>query len=206
MFRAVCADGSRCFILSIPAFDLGGVLPPFLGTEPGVLASQSPYEASMLEIVHRLGTSAHRNQLLRGLLDYRAALRGIGLIEGFQWIDGSFVEDKELVRGLAPSDIDVVTLFERTGFENDEPGWRAHIAPHRFTLFNPRHCKATYRCDAYPIDLGTSGTNVARQSAFWFSLFSHQRDSFRWKGIIQCPLGPDGIDTDASDELARRGA
>jgi hypothetical protein len=192
--------------LSIPAFDLGGVLPPFLGSEPGVGAMQSPHDASMLELVHRFGTSAHRNQLLRGLLEFRSALRGIGLIDGFQWIDGSFVEDKEFVVGLAPSDIDLVTLFERPGFINDEAEWKAYVDPHRFTLFNPRHCKAAYRCDAYPIDLGTSGQNVAKLSAFWFSLFSHQRDTYRWKGIVQCPLGPDNIDQDASDELARRGA
>lgn len=182
------------------------MLPPFTGTEPGLLATQSPHVATPLELVHRFGTTPHRNLLLRGLLGYRAALRGIGLTQGFQWIDGSFVEDKETILGLPPSDIDVVTLFERPPSVADEASWRIHVAPHRFTLFNPKHCKANYHCDAYPIDLGTSGSNVARLSAFWFGLFSHQRDTQRWKGIVQCALGADGIDDAASDELARRGA
>lgn len=191
--------------MSIPAFDLGGLLPPFLGTAPGSAATQSPYQTTTLDLVSRFGTSDQRNGLLRGLLQYREALRAIDVVDGFQWIDGSFVEDKEAHLGLPPGDIDVVTLFERPAHIQSDADWKAFSGPHRFTLFNPKHCKATYSCDAYPIDLGTSGRNVARQSAFWFSLFSHQRVSYRWKGIVQVPLGPAAVDVDAHDELVRRG-
>jgi hypothetical protein len=191
--------------VSIPAFDLGGVLPPFLGTRPGASAAQSPHHASTEDLVHRFGTTPHRNRLLRGLLNFRLALRSIGVTEGFQWIDGSFCENKEQVLGQEPADIDLVTAFERPTFATTNADWKSHIPPHLPTLFNPRYCKATYNCDAYVIDLGTTGQNVARLSAFWFGLFSHQRDTYRWKGIVQCPLGLDPIDQPASDELARRG-
>lgn len=97
--------------MTIPAYDLGLVLPPFLGPRPGSVATQSPYDATTEELVHRFGTSAARNALLRGLLDLRAALRRIGITTGFQWIDGSFVEDKERRVGSAPGDIDIVTVL-----------------------------------------------------------------------------------------------
>jgi len=191
--------------MSIPAFDLGGVLPPFLGSRPGILAYQSPYHTDTEDLVLRFGTTPHRNQLLRGLLDLRAAFRTIGIVNGFQWIDGSFVEDKEGRGGSPPSDIDIVTVFERPAPLRDDVKWQAFAAAYLHTLFDPGYCKAHYRCEAFAIDLGMSGQNTAMLSAFWFGLFSHQRDTFRWKGVVQCPMGDDPVDQPASDELARRG-
>lgn len=191
--------------MSIPAYDLGGVLPPFLGPRPGISANQSPYEASTEELVHRFGTTADRNELLRGLLSLRADLRSIGITRGFQWIDGSFVEDKEARVGSPPGDIDIVTVFDRPIGYLDDASWQPFVAPYLTTLFDPGYCKATYGCEAFSIDLGRSGQNIAMSSAFWFGLFSHQRDTFRWKGVVQCPLGLDAIDNAASDELSRRG-
>lgn len=192
--------------MSIPAFDLGLVLPPFLGDRPGSSATQSPYRATTDDLVHRLGSTPERNTLLRGLLNLRAALRDIGVSNGFQWIDGSFVEDKERRLGIAPADIDVVTIFNRPAGLENEADWDDHTEPYMLTLFDPPYCKARYRCDAFYIDASRSGTSVATSSAFWFSLFSHQRDTFRWKGVVRCELGPAGIDDLADAELARRGA
>lgn len=190
--------------MSIPAYDLGLVLPPFLGPRPGSMASQSPYDATTAEIVARFGTSPARNTLLRGLLNLRAALRGIGVEEGYQWIDGSFVEDKERRLGAAPGDIDVVTVFDRPMGYTDNATWNKMIGPHA-ALFDPAHCKATYQCEAFYIDLGRRGQQVAALSAFWFSLFSHQRETFRWKGVVRCSLGGAGTDATADAELTRRG-
>jgi hypothetical protein len=190
--------------MPIPAYDMGLVLPPFLGPRPGSMASQSPYEATTEELVHRFGTSPARNTLLRGLLELRAALRAVGISQGFQWIDGSFVEDKERRLGIAPGDIDLVTVFDRpSGLEGNQ-AWVDAIGPHAL-LFDPAHCKATYRCEAFYIDLGRTGQQVAALSAFWFGLFSHQRDTFRWKGVVRCALGPSAADDAADAELSRRG-
>jgi hypothetical protein len=190
--------------MPIPAFDLGLVLPPFLGSMPGSSATQSPYDATTLELVQRFGTSPARNELLRGLVNFRSALRDLGLVSGFQWVDGSFVEDKERRLGLAPGDIDVVSVFDRPAGLTDHAGW-IQRANQNAALFDPAYCKATFKCEAFYIDLGRSGQLIASQSAFWFSLFSHQRDTFRWKGVVRCLLGDDTIDADADLELTRRG-
>lgn len=192
--------------MAIPAFDLGGVLPPFVGAEPGSFAFQSPYRASPEQLVVRFGTSAHRNHILRGLLTYRHELRKVGLTNGFQWVDGSFVEDKEKTKGSAPKDVDLVTLFERPAGLEADAAWNAFAAPLLSTLLDPDYCKANFACDAYPIDLGVTRQGAAMLSAFWFSLFSHQRATYRWKGIVQIPLGPDSLDAAADAELTRRGA
>jgi hypothetical protein len=64
----------------------------------------SPYVVTALEVVTSLGTSEARKTILRGWLLHRAALRAVGLDRGFQWLDGSFVEDKVL------KDLDVVSF------------------------------------------------------------------------------------------------
>ena len=153
--------------------------------------------------MHRFGVTDRRNRYLRGLLGLRAELRSLGLTSGFQWIDGSFVEDKE-ARGSEPGDIDIVTVFDRPTGLSDHAAWQAHVMP-KAALFNPAHCKATYNCEAFYIDLGNNSQNTARQSAFWFGLFSHQRSTYRWKGMVEVDLGPDPIDQAASNELTRRG-
>lgn len=190
--------------MPIPPYNLGLVLPPFLGPRPGTMGIQSPFEATTEDLVHRFGTSPARNLLLRGLLNLRAALRAIGIVEGFQWIDGSFVEDKERRMGAAPGDIDVVTVFDRPAGHQDNKRWVAAMRPHR-TLFDPGFCKTTYSCEAFYIDLGICGQQIASQSVFWFGLFSHQRDTFRWKGVVRCKLGAASIDASADAELVRRG-
>ena len=86
------------------------VLPPYTGADPTQSATMSPYKVEFLEFAQQFATSQHRADLLNGLIAYREALRNIGLTQGFQWIDGSFVEDVEQSRGRPPADIDVVTF------------------------------------------------------------------------------------------------
>lgn len=82
----------------IPAFGPSGVLPPFIDADATARPGASPYLTTMTEIVRRFGTSAERLAILRGLLDYRAELLRVGIVRGFQWIDGSFVEDCQTIR------------------------------------------------------------------------------------------------------------
>ena len=97
-----------------------------------------------------------------------------------------------------------MTVFDRPAGLKDNKRWANAMMPHA-ALFDPGYCKATYFCEAFYIDLGIDGQQVASQSAFWFSLFSHQRDTFRWKGLVRCPLGSSGYDAAADAELVRRG-
>lgn len=94
----------------------------------------SPYEATSVELVSRFATSPARIGILTGLLAYRDALRAFGLHEGFQWIDGSFVErlDRE------PGDIDIVTFASRPAAYDPAGRW----------LFDPTATKERFSCDA----------------------------------------------------------
>jgi len=173
----------------IPDFGLGNVLPPFTNNDVvGGLHPRSPYLATMSEFVARFATSPERAEILRGLKRFRDAIREIGLVQGLQWIDGSFVEACEIVKGRPPRDVDVVSVVHRPPAHADEAAWRIFVAGHQDTLFDPRYCKETYSCDSYFIDLGISPLLVSQQAAYWFGLFSHQRDTFQWKGLVQLNL------------------
>lgn len=161
----------------------------------GEFLPRSPYTATMTELVARFATSPERAAILRGLKHFRDALRGIGFQQGFQWIDGSFVEACELVRGRPPSDVDVVSVLHRPAAHADGVAWVAFVKEYGGTLLNQAHCKQAYSCDAYFIDLDVPARLVSEQTAYWFGLFSHQRDTFRWKGLVQ-------VDLQCDDEAA----
>lgn len=174
-----------------PDFDLSGVMPPFVGDDPTKRDSMSPYPSNVLELANRLGYTPARRHILRGLLSYREALRKAGITVGFQWLDGSFVENVEGRDGVDPKDIDVVTFFRRP--VNWSPAsWNAWFLQNKI-LFNAVKMKETFKCDAYGVDLDTPSENVVDQTRYWFGLFSHRRVTRQWKGMLQISL-------DASDD------
>lgn len=174
----------------IPSFGFGDVLPPFVGSDvTGALQlPRSPYPATVLDLVETFCTSRERADILRGFLSYRSALRGVGFTSGLQWVDGSFVENCERVRGRPPSDVDVVSLLRRPNNVVDDHHWVAFVQAQGPTLFNSAWTKAIYRCDAYYVDLDGDPTDMALLTAYWIGLFSHQRTSMRWKGLVQVEL------------------
>jgi hypothetical protein len=190
----------------IPPFNDGGVLPPFVGGDvTGVLNQpRSPYKSSALALVERFATSRERGIILRGLLNFRARLRAVGFVNGIQWIDGSFVEDVEISRQRPPGDVDVVTLIQRPSAIQNFAEW-ANFLQTNAAVFDPARAKADFFCDAYFIDLNLDGRDVAEQASYWFGLFSHQRDTFRWKGMVQLELMEDDAAADAA-LLAKEGA
>jgi hypothetical protein len=182
----------------IPEFDLGDVLPPFMGGDVvGAIHPRSPYIATMSELVARFATSPERAAILRGYKQLRDELRSLGFCQGFQWVDGSFVEHCERVKGRPPGDVDIVSVVHRPINHENDVAWLNFVNQHSNTYFDPDYCKAVYSCDAYFIDLNIYPKNITEQSAYWFGLFSHQRDSFRWKGIVQ-------VDIQCDDEIAMR--
>lgn len=171
----------------IPGFNQSGVLPPFLpNSSPTVPADMSPYKATMLELAQRYGNTPERRVILTGLLDFRDAMRAAGFNNGFQWINGSFVEDCERIRNRPPDDIDVVTFSRRLGGYNSDQ-WRLFVRTNP-QLFNPGIVKLTYKCDAYFEDLDLPAEAIVSKSRYWFGLFSHQRDTSLWKGLLEIPL------------------
>jgi hypothetical protein len=169
-----------------------GILPPFLKSairRDGV----SPYAATPAELVERYATSRARIRILEGLLAYRGELRRVGLSGGFQWIDGSFVE----TLNREPSDVDVVTVSSLP----------VSCSPDDEHLFKAPETKKRFLCDAYFVDLANGqATWAISESVYWYGLFSHQRQTQRWKGIVQMDLASPDDDRSARERLAARKA
>jgi hypothetical protein len=138
----------------------------------------------MQELLVRFGTTPHRRTLFLGLLDYRRELAALGFRWGFQWIDGSYLEAVELNERRDPRDIDVVTFAARPENIPDI----ALVAQGRPELFRPSLTKKKFGCDAYFVDLGMTTLAVHNQTAYWLGLFSHQRATNLWKGMLKIPL------------------
>jgi hypothetical protein len=136
------------------------------------------------ELSTAFASTPERKVLLTGLLAYREALRTAGVTSGFQLIDGSFTEDCEGRRGRPPGDIDVITLADLPVGRPDVTAFmQANLA-----LFSTAQAKATYKCDAYFIDLGKASRLIAEDTMYLFGLFSHQRVTALWKGMVKIPL------------------
>ncbi len=169
----------------IPKMNPSSVLPPFLGEEPGAsAAAMSPYPSTMLEVAQRFATSPERIAIFRGLLSYREAVRELGLTEGYQWFDGSYVEDVETHRGRPPGDIDIVTFTPIPGTLTEK---RAMVNAN-LPIFHSKMAKDTYHCEAFFVDLTIPALSLVDRTRYYFGLFSHQRETFQWKGMLQVPL------------------
>lgn len=178
----------------IPSLSESGVLPPFDPAKNAIdVSAMAPYRTTLLEVAKRFATTPPRVAILKGLIAYRAELRAAGIAIGFQWIDGSFVEDVERNRQRPPEDIDVITFAERPNNTVDLPDWIEFVND-RPNLFDPGITKNMYRCDAYYVDLALPPMILVSSSRYWFGLFSHQRETFLWKGLLEVPLQDDDIE------------
>lgn len=170
---------------SIPAWNSAGVLPPIRPNAPGSSPDRSPYLVDLAVLFDRFATSPERMAILDGLLRFRADLHAAGITSGFQWLDGSFLEQVELLEGRAPRDMDVVTFLALP------PGLdQRSLVQRHGTLFDQKHVKATYAMDAYFAVLGQPTDHwQVKNIAYWYSLWSHRRDGL-WKGFVQVDLDP----------------
>lgn len=169
----------------IPKWNAVGVLPPvwpgFGGTDP----NRAPYKTDLYQVIDQFATTPDRIKILRGFLDFRAELHKLGVQQGFQWLDGSFVEDIENLELHSPNDIDVVTFFHLPEGET-----QASLYNKNKSLFDKHQAKATFCVDAYTHILGEPTKDYdVRQISYWYSMWSHRRNDM-WKGFIQVELGP----------------
>ena len=125
-------------------------------------------------------------------LDYRNALHQWEVSEGFQWINGSFVENAEQRSDpQTPEDIDVVTFFY--GNDNSTAVYRE--------MFDPRITKEKFDVDGYGIELGKPlDVPTAVRIGHFHGLWSHRRVDLVWKRFIQVDLDPEE-DPPARDRL-----
>lgn len=168
----------------IPALTTSLVLPPFVGENATQRADTSPYLTTLSDVALRFGRSLERVEILRGLIVYRSELRRIGMTDGWQWLDGSFLEDVEAIRMRPPADIDLVTFARVPG----DSTTKRQLAMDNIHLFNATQAKARYKCDAYIVDLNTRAELLVDDTRYWFGLFSHQRVTSLWKGMLKVPL------------------
>lgn len=169
--------------MPVPSFTIHGVLPPYVGANgPGGSPSDmSPYEATVLEVVARFSSTAERRSILRDWLQHRQEMQAHGLVHGFQWIDGSFVEDK------IPADIDVITYFRRPRAHQSDAAI-VDLFTNEEDVFRRRPIKARLKVDAMFVDLDAKAENVVLLTRYYGSLFSHRRGDDLWKGMVSVPM------------------
>lgn len=87
--------------VAIPQWNTLGLLPPIDPVNP-TSAERSPYPMALLDVILRFATSPERCKVLKGFLDYRAALHGMGLINGFQWLEVALLSRWKLWSAVHP--------------------------------------------------------------------------------------------------------
>ncbi len=119
----------------------------------------------------------------------------LGIIYGFQWIDGSFLENVEVSENRSPNDIDVVTFFGKLDMSQ-----QASIRQSFPEFVNPALSKQSFNVDHYPIDYSFKPDVTVEATRYWLQLFSHNRNKV-WKGILRISLNTPIDDKHAMDYL-----
>ena len=175
----------------LPRWNAVGVLPPIRPEMPGNSPERSPYRVSLADFVDQFATSPERIKILDGLLRFRGKLHELGIVSGFQWLNGSFLEQIEILEARHPRDMDVVTFFDMPAGENQRS-----LFQKAGQLFDQSYLKVTYAVDGYFSVLGQAvDARQIQGITYWYSMWSHRRDGL-WKGFVQVDLNP-FHDTDA---------
>ncbi|MBR9877947.1 MAG: hypothetical protein GYB17_00335 [Gammaproteobacteria bacterium] len=175
--------------VSIPDWTTEGVLPPVDAGSP-TSPSRSPYAVSLIDLVQRFGTSKERIEILDGFLNYRQGLHDAGLTQGFQWLDGSYLEHVEALESRSPNDIYVVSFIEFPEAISQLQIKDRYDEIIGLTRSTKLAIKRKYQVDAYLVSLALSPADLFAQTSYWYSMWSHRRNS-TWKGFVQLPLSPD---------------
>lgn len=170
---------------SIPTWNPAGVIPPVRPAMPGHSTDRSPYKTDLTTLIDRFATSSERVAILKHFMEFRAELHKAGITSGFQWLDGSFMEQVEILENRAPRDMDVVTFLDiPTGHT------QGSLVQQHKNLFDQVHLKNTYSIDAYFAVLGQPTDKLqVKNITYWYSMWSHRRDGL-WKGFVQVDLDP----------------
>lgn len=188
--------------MPVPSFNSNGILPPVAGANPTDL-ERSPYIVTMPEMVQAFGTTPTRRVLLRNLIAYRQLILEGGYTSGLQFLDGSFVEDVEKHSRREPRDIDVFSLLHvPTQYAQNPQSWQT--SGYQFwaeEIQNQPKNKNRFKLDTYAALVEEFHLlGLLKNVMYWYSLFSHQRDTFAWKGFVAVVLDP-AQDADALNLL-----
>ena len=182
----------------IPPFNHNNVLPPYHGVNPANPDEQSPYKCTIMEFCQRFAISEQRKKILKGFIQFRLKCNEIGITEGFQWIDGSFIEDIMASDRREPNDIDVVSfLFNLTSI----PNLSTEIINKFQEFIYPSLSKSNYYVDHYIVEADKNPITTISAVKYWNQLFGHNRKGI-WKGMVKIPFYPTSAkDTDALNFL-----
>ncbi len=170
----------------IPNWTSSGLLPPIRSLD-GTSPDRAPYIVTLRSLIDRFATSPERISILQGFLNFRVALHECGINKGFQWLNGSFMTHVEVIDSRNPNDIDVVTFFFLPPKMTQKSLMQSHS-----NLFSPTETKGIYRVDSYPFILNTSlQPRHVNEIAYWYSMWSHTKETNLWKGFLQVNLAPD---------------
>ena len=193
--RTSATTGCRAVLVDMPLpnWNHDGVRPANDVDNP-TSHERSPYVVSLVDLVTRFGNTEGRRRIM---IPFRRELHEAGLVDGFQWIDGSFVETVEAFQNRPPQDVDIVT------FAHFPDGYSERRLldeyPRRFDGDNIRE---QFNVDSYFVFLDPASLrSVVDQSIYWYSVWSHTRTG-DWKGYLQVKLDVDG-DATAKDEVER---
>lgn len=168
--------------VSIPDWNMAGVVPPVRPGEDPAGGDRSPYRIALDGFVDRFCFNADRAEIIRGLIRLRAGLHSIGMVHGFQWINGSFLENVEDREGRFPNDVDVVTYAFLPKGQTQET-----FFPRIIPYLDRDQVKSTYRVDHF---LRVLPQLEIQDVCYWYSLWSHRRDGM-WKGYAEVDLDPE---------------
>jgi len=178
----------------IPEWNAQGVISPIDVTDP-TSTFRSPYWVKLTDLPLRFSQSDERREILSGLLKYRSELHKLNIRAGFQWLDGSFMENIEILESRPPGDIDVVTFYRLP--EGETQRTLLDKNPDLFDSQKAEERKARYHVDAYLVSLNSEGERLVSRSAYWYSVWAHRRSAL-WKGFLQIDLAQ----TDDKDALS----
>ena len=147
--------------------------------------NRSPYEATLTHVVERFALTRHRAGLILNLIEYRNALYDAGITDGFQWINGSFVEHVETrsrpEKAPEPGDIDIVTFYRPP----------AQLTFDIVDLFRTSVTRQRFNIDGYGVALGVEFTPLEVETvAYWYGMWSLRIDDYEPKGFVQVGLDP----------------
>lgn len=140
-----------------------------------------------------------RITILEGFLRFRQKLNEEGIINGVQWLDGSFIIDIEKLENRPPHDLDIVTFI----WGINESKLLREVSLNFPEILNPQLSKKNYFIDHYIVPIDFSPQIAIQRMGYWYNLFSHTRDKV-WKGILQLPINTHEIDQLAIEFLKER--
>lgn len=176
-----------------------GVLPPHHGSQNGGPVKQadlSPFPATTLELCQRFSDTPERRAILRGYLQFRQRLTDLQVVDGFQWVDGHFLEDYEKRTRKSPDHIHVVT-FCQTSPQLADPNYSRLFAP----LRSRQATRSEFFVEHMLIPLHWPKHDIIEATRFQSAMLSHS-DEGVWKGYVRIGLNTPDDDTAALQHLS----